>query len=59
MDIHCEKKFFESRFKVLTQIWSWFMRRRGYNINYVTTHLEPPKHLVMAYVGRPVKEVQS
>lgn len=47
-DPYMEKKWFESRFRALSQLWAWFMRRRGYDTNYMVSHLGVTKYLVRA-----------
>lgn len=48
MSRHLITKFFESRFRYVSQIWAWFMRRRGYSTGYAIRHFDITKYLVRA-----------
>lgn len=47
-DLYTEKKWFDTRFKLLAQLWAWFMRRRGYETGCLISHLDTDRYLVRA-----------
>jgi hypothetical protein len=53
MGIRCEEppmvtRYFESRFRFLSRIWAWFMRRKGYDTSHSMMHLVYTTYLVVA-----------